>query len=380
MPAAAPQGGSDQFGVGAQQAAFEQGLKEQKAGIFGEAAAAKQLGQAQAELLKNQVEQQRQAKQDYEDHFNLLNEERKSFVHDLQNQHIDPNHYWQNKSTGGKIATAIGLILGGLGGGMQGNGGNAALDFLNHNINRDIESQKANLDKSNSLLRANMQQFGNLKDATDMTRAMQMDLVSNQLKQAAAQAADPMAKAKALQAAGALDAQSAPIIAQMAMRKSLLAGMKRGQVDANKIVEFFVPEGSRPAAKKELEEASSLVNAKTRIISAFDQLDKINTLGNRAAHLGFTPAAVDAIKGAIIPSLSKDTAGRYTESDAAALEHLFPAMGDSPKTIATKREQLIRLVTEKMGKDKFPTISAYGIPIESLGSGSGGIKESAPVK
>jgi len=53
---------------------------------------------------------------------------------------------------------------------------------LNRQIDRDIDAQKATLGRKESLLSANMRQFGNLHDATQMTKVMQTDIVSNQLK------------------------------------------------------------------------------------------------------------------------------------------------------------------------------------------------------
>lgn len=65
----------------------------------------------------------------------------------------DPNHYWNSKSTGGKIAAGIGIILGGLGQGLamwgpHGNkqATNVALDQIDKAIHDDIDAQKANKD------------------------------------------------------------------------------------------------------------------------------------------------------------------------------------------------------------------------------------------
>jgi hypothetical protein len=132
--------------------------------------------------------------------------------------------------TGGRIATAIGLILGGMGGGLT-HQQNPALQFLNQQIDRDIDSQKQELGKKENLLNANLRQFGNLRDATDMTRVMQNDIVSMKLREAAAKAGTPAAAAAALKAAGDLDMQSAPIQAQMALRKTVMSSM--GNVGQN---------------------------------------------------------------------------------------------------------------------------------------------------
>jgi hypothetical protein len=65
-----------------------------------------------------------------------------------------------------------------------------------------------------------------MNDATQMTRVMQQDLVSNKLKLAAANAATPQAQSNALLAAGKLDHDSAAELSQIAIRKTLAGQMK----------------------------------------------------------------------------------------------------------------------------------------------------------
>jgi len=65
---------------------------------------------------------------------------------------VDPDHWWNNKDTGGKIAAGIGLLFGGLGqGGMnwgshgQGHASNTAIDAIDNAIKQDIDSQHENI-------------------------------------------------------------------------------------------------------------------------------------------------------------------------------------------------------------------------------------------
>lgn len=57
------------------------------------------------------------------------------------NTTVDPNRYFASMSTGGKIATALGLVLGGIGAGND--GVNRAVGVIDNAINRDVEAQKA---------------------------------------------------------------------------------------------------------------------------------------------------------------------------------------------------------------------------------------------
>jgi hypothetical protein len=356
-------GGGDPFGTQAYENAYMGGLGEQKAGIQGEAKALGQEGKAEAQVLQQaQVQQQKQAA-DYQTHFSQLDAERQAFMHDIQNSHIDPNHYLNNMSTGSKVSTGIGMLLGGLGSGLTG-GENPVMKFLNDQINRDVDAQKAELGKKENLLSANMKQFGNLKDATEMTRVMQLDMLKNQLQQASANAKDPLAKARAQQAIGQLDTQSAGIVSQMAMRKTLLSGMNSGRLPPERVVEMMVPEKDRPEARKQLKEAQDTIAFRDNLLSAFDKISQLNTPGGRIGSPIQSKAQIEALKQPLVAALSKNTAGRFTEQDAGMLEPLFKNITDDPTTVALKRQQVLKMAEEKM---HFPVLDFYGIGAGGMG-------------
>ncbi|CAM6004769.1 unnamed protein product [Sphagnum balticum] len=204
------------------------GLDQSLAGLNAGANAQAQLGkQEQATLQRNQIAQQ-SVLDDYKKHFDQLEAERQAHISDIQNGYIDPNQYWKgtyNPQTGemegghSKIAAAIGIILAGFNPTSR---PNAAIEMMNHLMEQNIQAQQANLNAKGNLLAANLHQFGNLKDAADATRLMQSDLLANQLQQAAAQAKGPVAKAAAMQAAGQLKMQYAPLAQQFAMRRAMM--------------------------------------------------------------------------------------------------------------------------------------------------------------
>jgi hypothetical protein len=370
--APAPTGPNDPYGTQAYFENYGKGIAEQKAGFAQEAQATIQQGQEQSALLKSQVAKQQQNLDNYHSAVSDLEKERQHFQKDVADFHVDPNHYWASKSTGGKIATAIGMIIGGLG------GSTGVSQFVDKQIANDIDAQKAELGKKENLLSANLKQFGNLKDATDMTRVMQMDIASNMMKQAAANAATPLAKARLLQESGKLDMTAAPILGQIAMRKTLLSSMQAGNTDPAKVIMAIVPKEQQQHAYDELKTAQTMVKAKDNVLSAFDQIASINTVGNRVTSPLQTPKRVEALRDPILASLSKETAGRFTEQDSHMLKTLFPAPGDDAKTLATKRAQVVKTISEKMN---FPMLDSYGINLQGRfgHQGQNRIQESAPV-
>jgi hypothetical protein len=230
----AAQPNQDPYGMEAYQNSLGQGIAEQKAGLLGEAQASAAAGAGQVRALHDAAQTQQAQMKSYQDHYGELDNERKSFQHDVENAHVDPKHYMSGMGTMSKIATGIGLLLGGMGSGVTG-GENLAMSFLNKQIDRDIEAQKTELGKKENLLSANLKQFGNMRDATDMTRVMQNDIVMNKLKEAAAKAASPMAQAAALKAIGQLDTENAGRLQQLAVRKTMMGAMSNASQDPSQM-------------------------------------------------------------------------------------------------------------------------------------------------
>lgn len=204
---------------------LQSGLGSQLSGLKGAASAQSQQAEAEAKSLQENVQAQELAKNTYQQHYDELEKERQAHMSDIQNGYIDPNKYWTGDPATGKgghskIASAIGMIIAGF---NPTSNPNAATNLLKFQMEQNLESQAKNLGAKENLLSANLRQFGNLRDAGDMTRIMQSDIISNQLKAAAATAASPMAKAAALQAAGKLEADMAPQFQQFAMRRAMMS-------------------------------------------------------------------------------------------------------------------------------------------------------------
>lgn len=93
---------------------------------------------------------------------------------------IDPNRYMANMSTFGKVATALGLILGGIGQGMTGGKENLALRMLEKSIDNDLDAQKEELGKKNNLLTAYYKMYGDIQQARAAAKATALQVVQMQ--------------------------------------------------------------------------------------------------------------------------------------------------------------------------------------------------------
>lgn len=135
--------------------------------------------------------------------FKELKEHTDDFNGYIQNNPINPKAYQENMSTTSKVATGIGLFLGGMGTPFGGH--NYAMDFLNKQIDRDIEGQKARADQQKTVWGAYKDLYGENNIATSLAKVSANDILVHKTNLAAAQLGTP----QAMQAAKALQAQKA---------------------------------------------------------------------------------------------------------------------------------------------------------------------------
>jgi hypothetical protein len=116
---------------------------------------------------------------------------------DYQKQNpINPRAYTENMSSHQKGMTALGLMLGGMGGGLTGQP-NQAADYLNKQIDRDIDSQKANFQQRNTIWGAYKDLYGDNTIANNMAKVASLDILNHKKDLVAAQLGTPTAAAAA---------------------------------------------------------------------------------------------------------------------------------------------------------------------------------------
>lgn len=226
---------------------YLKGLKEQqRAGEF-EAQAIRDKGSAQEQSAHDLGEGQDfyhkfyMAKEDFKQ--GQINEVEKNLA-DEKTGHINPNNYLENMGTGQKIATVIGLILGGMGSGLT-HEENPALKFLNAQIERDVQSQQNNINNKQTLLGAYMKQMGNIQDAEKMTYVFLNEKYASQLDEQAAKASDPIAKARATQAAAIFHQKAGEWNDSLALQRAKMAAtqsLQGGQANTGFNLERLDPE------------------------------------------------------------------------------------------------------------------------------------------
>jgi hypothetical protein len=201
------------------------GYSEQAAGITGEQKAKEGAAKSTAAALDAARDESLAYEQKAQSDLTEKDATIRAVTDDVRNGHIKPNDYMDSLSTVGKISTAVGLILGGIGGGQM-HQANPALQFLNAQIERNIEGQKADMANKHNLLSALHQQYGDTIVAQNMHRAIQSNILANQIESGIATANGQLAKSSALQAFGALKQQTATYLrtAHLAQMQADVAG------------------------------------------------------------------------------------------------------------------------------------------------------------
>jgi hypothetical protein len=362
-----PQAPSDPYGTQAYSDTLSQGIQNVKSGIQSGAEAEAQLGQQQADVYGQQANAQQQVLSNYQNETQALNQERQAFMQDYDAKHVDPNRFLNNQTTGQRIMTGIGLILGGIGGGLT-HQENPALKMLNAQIDRDIKAQEAELGKSENLLTANFRQFGNIKDASQMTEVMQTDILKSKIAESAAKSQDPIVRSRAQQAIGELDMKNANLLSQIAMRRSLTGSSGDPATKLRMLaMTGMIPEGQVGPAYKELEEAQKLVKTRDEIVSGFKKIAALNTMGNRIRNPIQSGKQIKAIMNPLLMELSKDAAGKFSEMEYNELTPLMnPGLFANDDTINVAQNKLLGIANKKMN---FPILKSYGISFGDVPAG-----------
>lgn len=269
------------------------------------------------------VDEDKQAAADLHGVVNDSNKEINDVVSDIKNNYIKPNDYLENMSAGKKFTTAIGLLLGGMG--TKGQGPNPAMQFLQSQIERNLQAQQANQGSRHNLLTALQEKYHNNVAAQNMFRAITAHSLSEQLNEAAAKAGTPMAQAANLKAQADLANKYLPLKRQadafqffQGSNVSPAAKLRVGQMAG-----IVTPE-QYTAGNKELAKAQEAEEVRAELHKSFNDLDgrvlagklsptdrssAVNSIAGRLEHLGEGRFNLEEAKlqaNSVLPGIESD--------------------------------------------------------------------------
>jgi hypothetical protein len=280
------------------------------------------------------------------------------------NQKLDPNRVWKNASTGNKVLAAISVALSGIGSGLSGQP-NMAMSVINKAIERDMESQRAEIGKTHTLLSENVRKYGDLNTATQATLLHYNALTQAKIQQAAAMAGTAQAQGQAKILLSDLGLQAAQMKQNLAFKEM---AMKGGDIDPAALVPRIVPEHHQKQVFDEIQRAQDTRRMGDSILKSFDQAAKENTILRTGGYgsLQFrTPGSVLALHQSMQPTF-KDLEGTVRQ---AAMDNTFknitPEPGDTQHKIEQKRKALEEYLQSKASA---PTAKGFGIDLDKFGS------------
>lgn len=326
----------------------------QQRGVMNEAAAQGKLAQAQQPLYKTEAEFQENLMKNVQANTMKNDAEIRGIIDDYKNGHIDPNHYINSMGAGSKTATAIGLLLGGMGGGLT-HQENPALKLLQQNIENDVNAQKFDSERKQNVYTALQKQFGNNIDASKMLGALSAQHTATRIQEEAAKIGTPLAVARAQQIVGPLMQQAQQMKLEVGMRQAALGQIKAG-VPTPAVIPFLVPQH----AQKQATDAYSSIDETNKIQGNLQ--GAFNDIHGKFMNGVLSPNDVESAKTAFAGPISKASAGRFTEYDAKVQMNAFlPKPTDSKQTVINKQKRMGQFFDE-MRAPHATYLRQYGIP------------------
>lgn len=258
---------------------------------------------------------------------------------DVMTQKIDPTRIWSNMSTGNRVLAGISIFLGGVAGGMQGKE-NSALAIIQDAVNKDIDSQKADMGKKQNMLSLNMAKYNNVNDAAAATKAQLLSITQAQINQAAAKMGSRQALAAAQVANGQIDLQKAQLVSQISASQAAAAKlnnpagispkdvMKLNQDIRSTLVQMpngnYIPAFDKESARAVKTTQEKMYPIKSLMSEASAFMDKGGTFP-----LSTRNKESKRIEKSILIELKNlKELGQLTEGDMGIINPLLPSLGD----------------------------------------------------
>jgi hypothetical protein len=320
----------------------------------------------QAQVYRNAAEASRMNQRLFEDSHQELQNDINDTLKRIENQEVKPNHYLESMSTGQKIMIAIGGLIAGAGAGAL-HQENPVYKFLNSQIERDLNAQKANMENQNNLFNHLSNKYRNDMVAENMFRVMRAETLANEIAEAAANSKLAQAQPNARLAQAELMRQYMPFyqsavamnafnkLGQMgAGQQMTMGGVMPAQQQMNiasKQAAALLRSGQINEAVyqniiKEIEEQSKSAYAHQEIDRIMNGLAKEQSLGRRALSPVQSAQAIANYKAELYPLIqSADPAKRLSQQEIET--ELAPFAGSimtSEKTRELFRENAHNLV------------------------------------
>lgn len=316
-----------------------QGDKQIEAGLRAQAEAVK--AQAAAELkLREQQEAQRQTLvNEYNRRLTEYQARGDTLFNNIMAQKLDPNRLWNQRTTGQKLGSIAAIIMSGIGQGLQAQAGinapNMAMRVMDQAIERDIDAQKADIAKGQSLLAHHAQGGRDMAAAYQLTKADMLDGFAGQLQRNATQFAGQKADADVQLAIGQARERAAQLRAEAATRdfdrwyKMQQIAVAKAEAEAKAKdagAELLVPGHGQALDQKSAGEARERVAAHGALIGDLDELIALRKQYNSETIPGEIKERMQSLGSSVLASAN--LMYKFGALDKGAKDELQNMIGD----------------------------------------------------
>lgn len=234
---------------------------------------------------QDQERQLQRMSRDHDKKLKDLTDRSNDLYQSIQNGKIDPESYWKNHS---RVAASLGILISGIGAGLQRSTTNLAMQSIQNDIEKEIQSQKDNMNTKNNLYKMNLEQTHDANEAYSRTKSDLLTMAAAKAGEIAAKAGTPEALSRAEALKANLGNQTAQLHQQVATagisRQAYTTGIPAAAAsllhpDQQKRM-VPMPDGTMADAgsDKSAEVVKETMAPVMEVNSALDRLEKISRL------------------------------------------------------------------------------------------------------
>jgi len=285
-------------------------------------------------------------------------QERDKLVQELNDGRVDPDRYIKNMSTAGKIATGIGLVMGGIGSGLTGQP-NLAFNHFENQIKNDVSSQEQNLGIKRTLLSDHLSTFKNIEDAKDAVQVASRSVLAHKLLAAGTQARSDIARNSLNLTAAQLQAKNEEDIRNKEYQLNWLNPQFASQYSPTVQIAHnpMIPEKERSKLFDEYKNMQDYQATSSNVMNLYDKVAQENTIARGIGRMGRQPPSLKAFK-VEMDKLAKQREGRVQGQTIQDMHNLASSPGQWTSTDAEQRDNLMRMLGEG---GRSPLLEGYRI-------------------
>lgn len=311
----------------------------------------------QAAALKAQMDIQDQSNQRIKEINDKINQQNALLLNEVKNKKIDPNQFWHSMDTGQKVLAGISLFLGGFASGFGG-GPNPALDYINKQIDRDIDAQMKDRSDKINLYKINLQLLGDQKSAELASRMQQLNMSALRTAQKTQQATSQVAKMNGQKITNDLIQQAAQIQQSLSLRQFIAkeAAKKDSFIPMNPadLIPKMVPERMQKEVEAEVKRAMDTKKLSKTALKNFDELtEEYKGFFGRPAAAIYTPAQRGILRDIIAQTVGDLTGSVRELAFQEAMNAYMPTANDTEYRSKKKREGFVSYLTSKQAAPTF---------------------------